>query len=233
VSDHLSRKQLRTDGFAVAVEHNVEFLSGHRRQVIRYGAIALILIAVGFGIYFYLGHQKAARQEQLADAIQIQESAVTPGAQQPGPLVFTTEDAKRQAAIKAFTGEATAFPGTREGWIAEYYLGCIAADAGKLDEARKRFQAVSDGADKDYASVATYSLAETDYMENRDAEGEKLLRQLIDHPTILMSKEQATIALARHLGKTKPAEARKLLEPIASSPSAASQAAVTVLGEIK
>jgi len=115
------------------------------------------------------------------------------------------------------------------GWIGEYYLGCIAADAGKLDEARKRFQAVADGAGKDYASLAAYSLAEADYMENRDAEGEKILRGLIEHPTIVLSKEQATIALARHLGKTKPAEARKLLEPIVSSASAASQAAVSVL----
>jgi len=58
VSDHLSRKELRTDRFAVAVEHNFEFLAGHRQQVVRYGAVALIAIAAAAGTYYYLDTRK-------------------------------------------------------------------------------------------------------------------------------------------------------------------------------
>jgi hypothetical protein len=232
VSEHLTRKDLRTDAFAVAVEHNVEYLAHHRKQLIRYGAIALIAIAAGSAIYFYLGHQKTVREDQLADAITIQETQVTPGAK-PGPGIFTTETAKQEAANKVFTALATQHSGAREGSIAEYYLGCNAADAGKLDEARKHFEAVAGRGDKDYASLASLSLAEVDFMQNRGADGEKILRQLMDHPTVLVSKDQAAISLARHLAKTRPAEARKLLEPILSQPGASAQVAVSVMGEIK
>jgi predicted negative regulator of RcsB-dependent stress response len=232
VSEHLTRKDLRTDGFAVAVEHNVEYVSEHRKQLIQYGVIALVAILAAVGIYSYMTHAKTVREEQLSDAIQIQESPVTPGAQ-PGSGSYTTEEAKTAAAQKAFAAVAAEHSSAKEGQIAEYYLGCIAADAGKLDEARKHFQTVADSNDKDYASLANLSLAEVDYMQNRAADGEKRLRGLMEHPTLLVSKDQATISLARHMSKTNPAEARKLLEPLVKQTNASSQIAVGVLSEIK
>ena len=69
-------------------------------------------------------------------------------------------------------------------------------------------------------------------VSGRVPEAEKILRSLMDHPTIFVSKEEATIALARLIGKTKPDEARKLLEPLRTSRSAVSQMAVTVMGEL-
>ncbi len=233
MSERIARKDLRTDGFAVALEHNVEFVADHKAQVIRYGSIALAVILIGAAIYFYLNHQHNVREEKLAEAIQVQETSVTPGAQQPGPLVFATEDAKRAAATKAFSDLAAQYSGSREGLIAEYYLACIAADAGKLDEARKRYQSVADASDKDYASLAKLSLAQVDFNENRNADGEKVLKDLIAHPTVLVSKEQATMALAHYYVASKPSEARKLLEPLTSQPSGVSQAAVQLLGEMQ
>lgn len=232
MSEHLTRKELRTDGFAVAVEHNVEYVSEHRKQLIQYGGIGIAVILAAAGIYGYITHSKTVREEQLADAITIQESQVTPGAL-PGSGAYTSEEAKTAAAQKAFTAVATQHASAKEGLIAEYYLGCIAADAGKLDEARKHFQAVADSSDKDYSALANLSLAEVDYSQNRAADGEKILRGLIDHPTLLVSKDQAIISLARHLAKTNPAEARKLLEPVIKGTSVASQIAVGVMSEIK
>ena len=46
-----------------------------------------------------------------------------------------------------------------------------------------------------------------------------MLRDLIAHPTIFVSKEQATITLARYLAPKKPAEARKLLDPLRLNPA--------------
>jgi predicted negative regulator of RcsB-dependent stress response len=232
VSEHLTRKDLRTDGFAVAVEHNVEYVSEHRKQLIQYGVIAVVAILAAVGIYAYLTHSKTVREEQLSEAIGIQESQVTPAAA-PGSGSYTTEEAKTTAAQKAFAAVAAEHSSAKEGQIAEYYLGCIAADAGKLDEAKAHFQKVADSNDKDYSALANLSLAEVDYMQNRPADGEKRLRGLIEHPTLLVSKDQATISLARHLLKTNPAEAKKLLEPLVKQPNAASQIAVGVLSEIK
>jgi len=52
------------------------------------------------------------------------------------------------------------------------------------------------------------------------------------HPTIFVSKEQAAIALARGIAPSKPAEARKLLEPLRTQPGAISQAAISTYAEL-
>lgn len=227
----LTRKDLKTDNFAVAVEHQLDYVSEHRRQLAQWGVAALGLILIVTGIYLYRAHQRSVREEKLGDAIHIQEAPVAAG-NSNGLLTFPTEEAKSKAAVKAFTEIATTYSGTSEGYIAENYLGAIAADKGNLDEARKRFQKVADSANKDYSSLAKLSLAQIDFAENRGAEAEKILRDLIDRPTDLVSKEQATIALARGIGKTKPAEARKLLEPLRTSPGAVSQAAINAISEL-
>ncbi|MGI8988543.1 MAG: tetratricopeptide repeat protein [Bryobacteraceae bacterium] len=227
----LTRKELKTDRFAVAVEHQLDYVSLHRTQVVRYAVAALAIVLIGAGIYLYRAHRRGVREEKLAEAIQIQEAPIAPAAQ-PGALSFPTEDAKRAAAVKAFSGIATEYAGTNEGDIAENYLGAIAADGGKLDEARKRFQTTVDSGNKNYASLAKLSLAQIDFFENRAPEAEKLLRNLIDNPTDLVSKQQATIALARGIGKTKPAEARKLLEPLRTEAGAVSQAAINALSDL-
>ena len=54
----------------------------------------------------------------------------------------------------------------------------------------------------------------------------------MDHPTIYISKEQATIALAHALTTSKPAEARKLLDPLKTERPAVGQVAITLLGQL-
>lgn len=227
----LTRKDMKTDRFAVAVEHQIEYVAAHRTAMVRWGAVALGLLLIGLGLYFYRSHQRTVREERLADAIQIQEAPVGAAAQ-PGVRTFSTEEAKRTEVVKAFTAIVNEFPGTTEGYIAQNFLGAIAGDQGKMDEARKRFQSVADSGDKNFSSLAKLSLAQIDFAENRSAEAEKLLRDLMDHPTELVSKEQATIVLARGIGKTKPAEARKLLEPLRTGAGGVSQAAISALAEL-
>jgi hypothetical protein len=47
-----------------------------------------------------------------------------------------------------------------------------------------------------------------------------------------VSKEQAAVALARAIAVSKPAEARKLLEPLRTERPAISQLAITLLSEL-
>jgi len=56
---------------------------------------------------------------------------------------------------------------------------------------------------------------------------------VIDHPTALVSKDEATLALGQLIGRSDPARARKLLEPLRSSPRAAiSRAAISAAAEL-
>ena len=227
----ITRKELKTDKFALEVEHTVDFFEEHRTEIVRYGAAALAVGAIVVLLLVYRGHQHTVRQEALAKAIEVQEAPVGQGA--PGtPITFPTQDAKDKEAIKVFSELAATYSGTDEGYIAEYYLGCIAADQGKVGEADKRFSSVAGSAGKKYASLAKLSLGQLYFAEGKPDLGEKTLRSLMDNPTVFVSKDQAAIMLARVLAPTKPAEARKLLDPLRAKPGAVSQTAIQAYGEL-
>ncbi len=229
--DRITRKELKTDKFAAEVTHTVEYVAEHRRQFTRYGAAgAAVLLIVG-GVYFYTGYQRSTRQRLLREATRIQEAEIGPTGN-PYMLTFATQEEKDKATIKAFTELATTYAGTDEGEIARYYMAAGAIDKGNLGEAEKRLQQVIEEAKEPYPSLARYSLAQLYATQGKTAEAEKLLRVIIEKPSLLVSKEQATITLGRVLAATKPAEARKLVEPLRTERSTVSKAALTALGEM-
>jgi tetratricopeptide (TPR) repeat protein len=230
VAGRITRKELKTDKFAVEVEHTVDFVAEHRRQLVLYGSIAVALVAVSVGIYFFVRHQQTVRSRAFVAAIEIQQAPVGP----PNPsalLSFPTEDAKRAAETKAFSELAAKYTGSDEGSVAQYYLAAIAADQGKMPEAQKLFQEAAAAGDKNYASLARFSLAQVYLADKREADAEKIFRDLMAHPTLFVSKEQATIELAKSIAATKPAEAKKLLDPLRAETGPVSQAAMAATPE--
>jgi predicted negative regulator of RcsB-dependent stress response len=209
----ITRKQLKSDKFAQEVGLTVTFFEEHQKDVFRYGGIGVAVVLLIGGFLIYKRHEHAVRQEELGKAIRIQESPVATVAAS-GQQTFPTQDAKDQAAIKAFSDIASKSSGSDEGAIAEYYLGAIHSDQGKLGDAEKNFLDVATHGDKNYASLAKIALAEIYFSDGRFDTGVKTLRDLLDHPTIFVSKEQAAISLARHYTGRNNAEARKLLAPI-------------------
>jgi predicted negative regulator of RcsB-dependent stress response len=195
------------------LEHGLAWFEEHKKEEVRYGGIALAVAILIGGYFYFTSREHAARQEELAQAIHVQETPVATVAV-GGQTTFPSQDAKDQAAIKAFSDLQSKHSGSDEAQIAEYYLGCIHADQGKMADAEKNFQNVADHASKNYASLAKVALAEIDFANGKFDQGEKLLRDLMANPTIFVSKDQAAIALAKHLTGRNNAEARKLLAPI-------------------
>jgi predicted negative regulator of RcsB-dependent stress response len=179
----------------------------------------------------YARRQHSAREQALSRAIQIQETKVGPPT--PGQnLNFPTQEVKDQAALKAFADVRAQYGSTTEGYIAQYYMGSIKADSGKLGEAEKDFKEVADHGDEKFASLAKLSLAQIYFADGRVDQGEALLRELIAKPTIFVSADQATITLARFLAPKKPAEARKLLEPLRAKQGAVGQVALSIYTDL-
>ena len=225
----ITRKELKTDKFALEVEHGISFFEEHKNEAVKYGGIAAAVIVLIVGYTIYSRSQHSNREQALAAAIQVQEAPV--GQAGNGALSFPTQEAKDQESIRVFTDLQTKYSGSSEGEIAQYYLGAIRADQGKLADAEKLFLEVSQKGDDKYASLAKLSLAQIYFADGRADQGEKLLRDLIANPTIFVSSDQATISLARLLAPKKPAEARKLLDPLRSRPGSIGQVALTLLGE--
>ncbi len=226
----ITRKELKTDKFALEVEHGISFFEHHKNEAVKYSAIAIGVIVLIVGYTIYARGQHTTRQEALAAAIRVQEAPV--GQSGNGGLAFPSQEAKDQESVKVFSELATKYSGSAEGEIAQYYLGSIKADQGKLAEGEKFFQEVAQKGDEKYASLAKLSLAQIYFADGRADQGEKMLRDLIKNPTVFVSSDQATISLARFLATRKPAVARKLLDPLRSRQGDVGQTALSLLAEL-
>lgn len=229
--DRTRRQALKSDKFAEEVGQTIGFLSEHRSQVKLYGGIAAAVLVLVAAYYFYSNHAAGVRQEALAAALKVDDATV--GAQAQPPLMnFPTQEAKDKARTQAFADIASKYSGSQEAAVAQMYLAAALADKGQLAEAEKAYKNVADSAPSAYASVAKVALADVYAGQGKVAEAEKIFRDLMDHPTPFVSKEEATIHLAQAIAKTKPADARKMLEPLRTSRSAVSRAAISTLGSI-
>jgi len=232
VASNLSRKELlKQDQFAVQVGHSVDFLGEHRQQTLLYGGIAIAVALLVWGGFYYRSSQRGAREAALGDAITL---TTAPVGQAPpnGATSFATDGSKKDAVTKAFNDIISKYSGSDEAYVSEYYLASMDADGAKLDDARKLYQDVADHAAAGYASLARLSLAQIDIAESRITEGESLFKDLVAHPTDLVSKDQATIAYARAIGPAKPDDARKLLKPLIDAKSDVSPIANQVMADI-
>jgi predicted negative regulator of RcsB-dependent stress response len=230
--DRITRKDLKSDKFALEVEHTVDYLSEHRKQAVRYGVAALAAVLIVAAVYFYFNRQQKARAAALSAALEIANAQVGPS-RDPFLPSYPTAAAKETAQVKAFSDLAAQYAGSDEAYIAEYYLGTAAVTQNNTLEAEKRLKDVVDNGPANYASLAKLTLAEFYKGQGKTADGEKLLRSLIEKPTDFVSKEQASIALGQYLIASNPAEARKLLEPLRGSPrTVISQTAIGAMAEL-
>ena len=89
----ITRKELKSDKFALEVEHTFTLFEEHQQQILRYGGIALAVVVLIVGYMWYANRQRGVREEALARAIQVQEAPVGPPS--PGQnLNFPTQDAE-------------------------------------------------------------------------------------------------------------------------------------------
>ncbi len=226
-----TRKQLKTDKFAQDVGLTFSFLNEHRTETIRYGLIGLAVVILGVGYYFYSRRQAAVREDAMTAAMKIDEAVIAPNPT-PTNLNFATQADKDKARTQAFSDLATKYHGTPEGAVGGIFIAAEKADKGDLTGAEKIYKDVMDSAPEEYAAEARVSLAHVYAAEGKTQEAERLMRYLIDHPTALISKEEATLELGDILAKSNPAEALKLIEPLRNSRTAISKVALAEVGRI-
>ncbi|MFN8939194.1 MAG: tetratricopeptide repeat protein [Acidobacteriota bacterium] len=210
---------IKHDSFVETVGEASGYVSSHRKQVATYVGIALVVAALGYGIYWFMQNKKAERQQALGAAMAIAQASTN----------RTTEEEKK--IVEAFTKVSTNYSGSREGNLALYMLAMLDIERGDMAAGEKKLNAVLSG-DKEPASLARFTLAEIYLGQGKSAEAEKILRQLLDDPTYMLPKEQATLQLGRVLAKSKPEEARKLLEPLRTARAPISTPAIEILSTL-
>lgn len=229
--DRQTRHDLKTDKFVEEVAHAATYVGEHKSQIVKYAIVTVVIILLAAGGWYFMQSRKHARQSELAAAMKTYNSMVGPQ-DMPQVRAFPTEEARQKAILAELGPLATKFSGTDEGAIASFLLGVNAADQGKLDDARKNLETAASNSGP-YQALAKLSLAEVYAAQNKQGDAEKLLRDVMQNPSVVAPKDLATLNLARLIAKSKPDEARKLLEGLRSQTGAASRAAVNLLGELQ
>jgi hypothetical protein len=208
---HELKEQLQHDRFTDAVSGAVTYARFHRESLVRWLTVAAVVLVVAGAAFWYAAYRNSMRQQDLDNAFIVLETPIgTPS--QLGKS-FATQDAKTQASIKAFQDVVTKDGGTRQGFIAQYYLGTLKAAKQDTKGAEADLQAVANST-SECVPLAKIALAEIYAGENRMADAQKLLHEIADKPTDLVSKAQAQIILAHLEEGANPQEAKKMLQSL-------------------
>jgi hypothetical protein len=208
---HELKEQLRHDQFSDAVSGVIGYAQSHREKVTRWAIVAGTALILGGGAFWYASYRNSLRQHDLENAFAILEAPVgTPS--QLGKS-FPTQDAKTAASIKALQDVVRKDEGTRQGLIAQYYLGTLKAAKQDTKGAESDLQNVANSG-SECAPLAKIALAQLYAGDNRMGEAQGLLRDIISKPTDLVSKAQAEILLAHLDESANPKEAKQLLNSL-------------------
>lgn len=228
----ITRKQLKQDRFVEEVGRQAAYFTAHRKQVL--GAAVAILLGIVAAVSWvrYERSQEGAARKALYEAIRLYHGAVTTE-QRLGFLTFATTGERIRRTSEAFDEVISEFGSHKQGKAAEYYLGLLEMEQEKLDEARKRLEAVVPEADEAYSSLARLALADL-LARQGDAEGSrKHYQHLIDHPTRVVPANRAKLELARKLAESNPEEAKPILEELMAEPGPAAAAAGAALRRLE
>lgn len=208
---HELKEQLQHDQFTDAVSRTLDYVTLNRQKVTIWAIVAVVVLAIAGGTYWYSSHARSVRQQDLQAAFSVLEAQVGPTNQ--FAKTFPTQEAKTEASIKALQQVVAKDGGTREGWIAQYYLGTLKASKGDNKGAETDLKTVA-GSKSDSAVLAKIALAQLYAGEKRVPEAQELLRSVVNQPTPLVSKAQAQILLAHLDESANPQQAKNILQSL-------------------
>jgi TolA-binding protein len=225
------RHQLKENQFAATVGRGVQALTDHRDRIVIGLVAAALIAAIAGGYYFWNRRSEDRANAAFGNAMAMTQSPIVPAPTVPGaqqaPGTYPTEQARTEAAVKAFRDVVDQYPSTTAARGARYHIGALLLSANRAAEAEAAFrQAIDDGGATIYASVSHLGLAEALVNQGKYDEGIRVLNDLVgnregDLPidAILMRLGYASIKA----GRAQEARAffRRVADEFPQSPFAA------------
>jgi predicted negative regulator of RcsB-dependent stress response len=237
-----TRHQLKQDAFSRvtigAAEKTAHWSVEHRNTLVIAVIVLLVIAAAGVGGWYYLSAQNEKASLDMTQAIRTLEAQIRPAGSpaQPGVPSFTSSRERAEAAKKQFQTIIDKYPHTHSADVSRYFLGVTSATEGDNTAAENDFKAVASSGDKELASIAKLALATLYGNTNRSKDAVTLYQELINKPTVSVSKVTAQLQLAE-LYKTsnQPLDAKRLYEQIKKDnpTTEAGQMATQKLAELK
>lgn len=224
----MRRKDLKRDRFVEEVSHQVEYVTGHRKQFIGAGIAVVVGLLAGVGYWTYDRQQGLESNGALQDAIELFHGQVTTE-DLPGFKTFATEADRIDAVTRALDEVSLNYPRSAAATGAAYYSGLLDREENNTAEAQAHLEQAVRGKGSEYAALARLALGGL-LLDQGDAEGAReQFRMLVESPTRAVTKELASIEMARTFISSDPEQAREILTPIQEENGPASAMATALM----
>ena len=226
-----TRHSLKEDRFSrttiKVAESTVHWTVEHQNKLIVGALVLIVLVALGFGGWYYTNSQDEKASLAFGAATRTMETQVRSAGvpAQPGFESFASTQERATAARKQFQSIVDSSPHTKTAEMSRYFVGLTSSQLGDNATAERNLEEVAKSSQKDLAALAKLALANVYQSEKKDSQAVDLYKQLIDKPTETVSKATAQLALATfYESHQKPDEAKRIYEQIAKE-NPASEAA--------
>jgi tetratricopeptide (TPR) repeat protein len=217
-----TRHQLKQDRFSKvtfeAAGNAAHWSVEHQSKLIAAVIAVIVIGAIAFGGWYYVNSQDEKASAEFSTAVRTWETPVRPAGvpPQPGSDSFASAQERATAARKQFQAIVDKYPRTHTADMARYFVGLASAQLGDNAAAERSLQEAARSSNADLAALGKFALASVYRAENKDAQAIDLYKQLMDKPTLVVSKATAQLELASfYESRQKPDEAKKLYDQVA------------------
>jgi predicted negative regulator of RcsB-dependent stress response len=217
-----TRRQLKEDRFSKitmeAAGNAAHWTVEHQSKVIAAVIAVVVIGAIAFGGWYYVNTQDEKASGELSTAVRTFESPVRPAGMpaQPDYESFASGQERATAARKQFQAIVDKYPHTHTGEMARYFVGLASLQLNDSTAAESNLQAAAGSSNADLAALGKFALASVYRAENKDTQALDLYNQLINKPTMVVSKATVQLELAGfYAAQKKPDEAKKLYDAVA------------------
>jgi TolA-binding protein len=237
-----TRHQLKQDAFSRvtldAAERTADWSAEHRSTLIIGTIVALFVLGLGIGGWYYLGTQNERASFDLSQAVRTLDTPLRQAGapEQPDFPTFSSVKERNQAAQRQFQAIVDKYPHTRTADMAHYFLGVTATNLGDNAAAERNFKQVISSGNREIAAVAKSALASLYAQTKRPKDAIALYQELISKPTTSVGKVSAQLQLAEvYQNSNQPLDAKKLYEQVKKDNpgNEAGQLATQKLAELK
>ena len=216
-----TRHQLKQDRFSKvtfeAAGNAAHWSVEHQSKLIAAVIAVIVIGGIAFGGWYYLNSQDEKASAEFSTAVRTWDTPLRPAGvpPQPGTDSFASAQERATAARKQFQAIVDKYPRTHTADMARYFVGLASAQLGDNAAAERSLQEAARSSNADLAALGKVALASVYRAENKDAQAIDLYKQLMDKPTLVVSKATAQLELASsYASRQKPGEAKKIYEQV-------------------
>jgi tetratricopeptide (TPR) repeat protein len=209
--DTQTRHALKGDKFAQATKTSVNWVSGHRSNVMQWAISAVVVLVLGVGLLIFWNMREGAAETALGAALDTYAAplALPGGPVQKGEYASSAERSK--AANQQFQAVADKYGWLPEGGKARYFTGVTAQELGQTAAAETELKKVTGSWNRNLANLAKIALASIYHQTNRDQQAIDLYNEIIAKPSDTVTAGTAQLDLADLYAATgKQEQARAL-----------------------